>query len=72
MGRNPLSITAISHVNAVTDTLDAQIVQDAARFLNDGEKMQLDYAVQNTLRTIGTRHVEPYCPEVRDAEQSTA
>ena len=41
--------------NAVDDTLDAQIVTDAARFLNDGEKMQLDYAVQNTLRTIGTR-----------------
>ena len=41
--------------NAVDDTLDAQIVEDAARFLNDGEKMQLDYAVQNTLRTIGTR-----------------
>ncbi|MEL6572435.1 MAG: glutamate synthase large subunit [Pseudomonadota bacterium] len=41
--------------NKVDDTLDAQIVQDAARFLNDGEKMQLDYAVQNTLRTIGTR-----------------
>ena len=39
----------------VDDTLDAQIVQDAARFLNDGEKMQLDYAVQNTLRTVGTR-----------------
>ena len=41
--------------NAVPETLDAQIVQDAARFLNDGEKMQLQYAVQNTLRTIGTR-----------------
>ena len=41
--------------NAVEDTLDAQIVEDAARFLKDGEKMQLDYAVQNTLRTIGTR-----------------
>ena len=41
--------------NAVDDTLDAQIVQDAARFLNDGEKMQLDYSVQNTLRTVGTR-----------------
>ena len=39
----------------VDDTLDAQIVQDAARFLNDGEKMQLEYAVQNTHRTIGTR-----------------
>ena len=41
--------------NAVHDTLDAQIVQDAARFLEDGEKMQLDYAVQNTHRTVGTR-----------------
>ena len=41
--------------NAVSDTLDAEIVADAARFLNDGEKMQLQYAVQNTHRTIGTR-----------------
>ncbi|MGH1330167.1 MAG: glutamate synthase large subunit [Paracoccaceae bacterium] len=41
--------------NAVLDTLDAQIVSDAQRFLNDGEKMQLSYAVQNTHRTIGTR-----------------
>ena len=41
--------------NAVPDTLDAQIVSDAARFLKDGEKMQLSYAVQNTHRTIGTR-----------------
>jgi glutamate synthase (NADPH/NADH) large chain len=41
--------------NAVSDTLDAKIVRDADRFLRDGEKMQLSYAVQNTLRTIGTR-----------------
>jgi glutamate synthase (NADPH/NADH) large chain len=41
--------------NAVLDTLDTQIVKDAARFLNDGEKMQLHYAVQNTHRTVGTR-----------------
>ncbi|SFC77375.1 glutamate synthase large subunit [Tropicimonas isoalkanivorans] len=41
--------------NAVMDTLDAQIVKDADRFLKDGEKMQLSYAVQNTQRTIGTR-----------------
>jgi glutamate synthase (NADPH/NADH) large chain len=39
----------------VPDTLDAEIVKDAARFLDDGEKMQLQYAVQNTHRTIGTR-----------------
>lgn len=41
--------------NAVLDTLDEQIVRDAARFLQDGEKMQLSYAVQNTHRTVGTR-----------------
>ena len=40
---------------AVPDTLDAQIVQDAEPFFKDGEKMQLSYAVQNTLRSIGTR-----------------
>jgi len=41
--------------NPVPDTLDAQIVIDAARFLQEGEKMQLQYAVQNTSRSIGTR-----------------
>jgi glutamate synthase (NADPH/NADH) large chain len=41
--------------NPVPDTLDAQIVQDAEPFFKDGEKMQLSYAVQNTLRSIGTR-----------------
>jgi len=41
--------------NAVLDTLDAKIVRDAARFLEDGEKMQLSYAIQNTHRTVGTR-----------------
>ncbi len=41
--------------NEVLDTLDAEIVRDAARFLEDGEKMQLSYAVQNTHRTVGTR-----------------
>ncbi len=39
----------------VPDTLDAKIVRDAARFLKDGEKMQLSYAVQNTHRTVGAR-----------------
>ncbi|TNF17441.1 MAG: glutamate synthase large subunit [Rhodobacteraceae bacterium] len=41
--------------NPVPDTLDAEIVRDAQRFLEDGEKMQLQYAVQNTDRTVGTR-----------------
>ncbi|MFV0384136.1 MAG: glutamate synthase large subunit, partial [Paracoccus sp. (in: a-proteobacteria)] len=41
--------------NAVMDTLDAEIIRDAERFFTDGEKMQLSYAVRNTLRTVGTR-----------------
>ncbi len=41
--------------NEVIDTLDAEIVRDAQRFLQDGEKMQLHYAIQNTDRTVGTR-----------------
>ncbi|MEO0995065.1 MAG: glutamate synthase-related protein, partial [Pseudomonadota bacterium] len=41
--------------NAVPDTLDAQIVADAGPFFKDGEKMQLDYSVENTQRTVGTR-----------------
>ena len=41
--------------NPVPDTLDSEIVRDAARFLQDGEKMQLSYAVQNTHRSVGTR-----------------
>jgi len=41
--------------NPVPDTLDAQIVQDGHRFFEDGEKMQLSYAVRNTQRTIGAR-----------------
>ncbi|RZJ01626.1 MAG: glutamate synthase large subunit [Brevundimonas sp.] len=41
--------------NEVPDALDAQIVRDAAPFLERREKMQLTYSVANTQRTIGTR-----------------
>ena len=58
--------------NAVPDTLDAEIVKDGARFFEDGEKMQLSYAVRNTHRTIGTRASQPYRAEIRDAEQFAA
>ena len=39
----------------VDDTLDTQVINDAARFFQYGEKMQLSYSVKNTDRTIGTR-----------------
>lgn len=41
--------------NEVADTLDAQMVEDAQRALDDGEKMQLAYNVRNTHRAVGTR-----------------
>ncbi|WP_430396803.1 glutamate synthase large subunit [Ferrovibrio sp.] len=41
--------------NEVPDTLDAQMVKDAAPVFSHGEKMQLAYNIQNTHRAIGTR-----------------
>jgi glutamate synthase (NADPH/NADH) large chain len=41
--------------NAVPETLDAEIIRDAAPALERGEKMQLTYAVRNTHRTVGTK-----------------
>jgi len=41
--------------NEVLPTLDAEIEKDAAALLRDGEKMQLAYAVRNTMRSIGAR-----------------
>ena len=40
--------------NEVPETLDAQMIKDAAPAL-DGEKMQLAYNIQNTQRAIGTK-----------------
>lgn len=54
-GAKMLKLDRLRPRNEVPDTLDAEIVRDAARFLNDGEKMQLHYAVQNTHRSVGTR-----------------
>jgi len=41
--------------NPVPETLDAQMIKDAAALFNDGEKMQLQYNVQNTMRAIGAK-----------------
>jgi glutamate synthase (NADPH/NADH) large chain len=41
--------------NEVPDTLDAQMIADAAPFFERGEKMQLQYNIRNTHRAIGTR-----------------
>ncbi|MFC3675401.1 glutamate synthase large subunit [Ferrovibrio xuzhouensis] len=41
--------------NEVPDTLDAQMILDAAPVFSHGEKMQLAYNIRNTHRAIGTR-----------------
>ena len=41
--------------NEVPETLDAQMIKDAEPFFTNGEKMQLQYAIRNTHRAIGTK-----------------
>jgi glutamate synthase (NADPH/NADH) large chain len=41
--------------NAVPDSLDAQMIRDAAHVFGRGEKMQLTYSVRNVHRAVGTR-----------------
>ena len=41
--------------NEVPETLDAQIIEDAAALFEVGEKMQLQYTIRNTHRAIGTK-----------------
>ncbi len=41
--------------NPVPETLDAQMIEDAAASFARGEKMQLQYNVRNTHRAIGTK-----------------
>ncbi len=41
--------------NEVAETLDAQMIADAAPVFERGEKMQLQYTVRNTHRTVGTK-----------------
>ena len=44
-----------THRTEVPDTLDAQILRDGEPFFTRGEKMQLEYTVQNVQRSIGAR-----------------
>ncbi len=39
----------------VPDTLDADIIRDAAPFFQEGKRMELSYTVRNTQRAIGAR-----------------
>jgi glutamate synthase (NADPH/NADH) large chain len=41
--------------NPVPETLDAQMIDDAAPLFEHGEKMQLQYTIRNTHRAIGTK-----------------
>ena len=53
-GEKPVRCT-IEGRNEVPESLDAQMIKDAAPLFGHGEKMQLQYNVQNTLRAIGTK-----------------
>ena len=44
-----------AHRNEVPDSLDAQMIADAAPVFDRREKMQLTYTVRNTHRAVGTR-----------------
>ena len=45
----------LSGRNEVPETLDAQMIEDAAPLFDRGEKMQLQYNIRNTHRAIGTK-----------------
>jgi glutamate synthase (NADPH/NADH) large chain len=53
-GKNP-RFCAIEGRNEVPETLDAEMIEDAAPALEVGEKMQLQYNVRNTERAIGAK-----------------
>ncbi|MBV1901008.1 MAG: glutamate synthase large subunit, partial [Kordiimonadaceae bacterium] len=53
--RHAPTVCTLKGRNPVPDTLDAQMIEDAKAVFEKGEKMQLTYSVQNTLRAIGTR-----------------
>lgn len=54
--KDPTAPVTLPHeINAVADTLDAQIVKDAVPLVERGEKMSLTYDVRNTMRAVGTR-----------------
>ncbi|MBL4836837.1 MAG: glutamate synthase large subunit [Kordiimonadaceae bacterium] len=53
--RHAPTVCTLEGRNPVPDTLDAQMIEDAKAVFEKGEKMQLTYSVQNTLRAIGTR-----------------
>jgi glutamate synthase (NADPH/NADH) large chain len=45
----------LSGRNEVPETLDAEMLRDAAALFEHGEKMQLQYNIRNTHRAIGTK-----------------
>jgi len=53
-GEHPIRCT-IEGRNEVPESLDAQMIRDAESMFGHGEKMQLQYNAQNTLRAIGTK-----------------
>ena len=44
-----------SIINDVGSTLDQKIIEDASKFLQTGQKTELNYPIRNTDRAVGTR-----------------
>ncbi len=54
--------------NEVPETLDAQMIKDAEPFFANGERMQLQYAIRNTHRAIGTKFSSQIVAKYRKAK----
>jgi len=54
-GAKELKLDRLRSRTEVDETLDYQVIHDAERFFENGEKIQLSYSVRNTNRTIGAR-----------------
>ncbi len=53
-GTGSMTCTVVGR-NEVPETLDKQMIEDAASLFNHGEKIQLQYNIRNTYRAIGTK-----------------
>lgn len=57
-----------NHREEVPDSLDQQILRDGEPFFTRGEKMQLEYEVQNVQRSIGARSSSAIVRKLKEEE----
>ena len=59
-----------SIINNVGTTLDEKIIEDATKFLETGQKTELNYPVKNTDRAVGTRLSSTIYQKFKDKDVS--